>query len=149
VTKHITGIFGQQQYPRRNATALGDAWSGSTGPHRFSAAHGSTPPVMSSGSKAGETAPTAMKVAEGTVEVRNRLGVHIRPSMMLAKTAIKFLSAITIANGDKKVSARSASSLERLKAKTGTLLKVRAEGPDAGAALKAVEALFEKKFGED
>jgi len=68
---------------------------------------------------------------------------------MVAKTAIKYLSTITITRGNKQASARSASSLERLKARAGTQVKIRAEGPDAEDALKAVQALFDRKFGED
>ena len=75
-----------------------------------------------SDSRAADLAPSGINVAEGTVEVKNRLGLHMGPTTMVAKTAIKYLSTITIARGNKQASARSASSLERLKAKAGTHL---------------------------
>ncbi|MGO9060290.1 MAG: HPr family phosphocarrier protein [Candidatus Binataceae bacterium] len=132
--KHTTGIS-LQQGGSRNVAIPGDAVPANAGPQFIS--------------QVGDLAPAAMNIAEGTVEVRNRLGLHIRPSTMVAKAAIKYLSTITIARGNKHASARSATSLEMLKARVGTHLKIRAEGPDAKDALKAVLALFERKFGED
>jgi phosphocarrier protein HPr len=149
--KRIAGILGLHQGSRRDAEVAREALSKSTGPpplkaaqaeiHRDSAA----PPPLGTH----EPAPNVINVAEGTVEVKNRLGLHMRPTTMVAKTAIKYLSTITIARGNKQASARSASSLERLKAKPGTHLNIRAEGPDAKDALRAVTALFDRKFGED
>jgi len=132
--KHITGIP-LQQGGHRDVAMPGDALSAGAGPNFIL--------------QIVDLAPAARNVAEGTVEVRNRLGLHIRPSTMVAKAAIRYLSTITIARGNKHASARSATSLEMLKARLGTHLKIRAEGPDAKDALKAVQALFEKKFGED
>jgi phosphocarrier protein HPr len=68
---------------------------------------------------------------------------------MLVKTAGKFSSAITIARGKDRASARSVIGLMTLGAGIGTRLLVKAEGADAEEALKAVEALFNDKFGED
>jgi len=91
----------------------------------------------------------SVNVAEGTVEIKNQLGLHVRSSALLAKTAIKFLSHITIAYGDNRVSARSAVALTMLGARVGTRLTVTAEGPDAADALRAVQTLFEEGFGEE
>lgn len=136
MTKHTDGIL-LQQGGAGNVAMPANAVPANAGPRRVT--------------QIGDLAPAAaaLNVAEGTVEVRNRLGLHIRPSTMVAKAAIKYLSTITIARGNKHVSARSATSLEMLKAKAGSHLIIRAEGPDAKDALKAVQALFEKKFGED
>jgi len=90
-----------------------------------------------------------VNVAEGIVEVKNRFGLHVRTSSMVAKTALQFLSNITLSLGDHCVSARSVIHMTTMGAGVGTLLKVRAEGPDAEIALKAVRALFDDKFGED
>jgi phosphocarrier protein HPr len=134
MTKHTDGIL-LQQGGAGNVAMPANAVPANAAPHRVT--------------QVGDLAPAALNVAEGTVEVKNRLGLHIRPSTMVAKAAIKYLSTITIARGNKHVSARSATSLEMLKAKAGSHLTIRAEGPDAKDALKAVQALFEKKFGED
>jgi phosphocarrier protein HPr len=90
-----------------------------------------------------------MSVAEGIVEIKNRFGLHVRTASMVAKTALRFLSNITLSLGDNRVSARSVTEMTTMGAGAGTSLKVTAEGPDAESALKAVRALFEDKFGED
>jgi len=89
-----------------------------------------------------------MNIAEGTVEIKNRYGLHTRTAPMVTKTAIRFLSNITIATGDYRTNARSVLGLTALGAASGTRLHVRAEGPDAKDALQAVQMLFESKFGE-
>ncbi len=148
--KRIAGMLGLQN-SRRDTEMPRRALPTSTGPSPLKAAQNDNlvdPAALSSAESDGP-APSVINVAEGTVEVKNRLGLHMRPTTMVAKTAIKYLSTITIARGNKQASARSASSLERLKAKAGTHLNIRAEGPDAKDALKAVQALFDRKFGED
>jgi phosphocarrier protein NPr len=90
-----------------------------------------------------------MSVLEGTVEVANRLGLHLRAATKLAETARGFQSKVTIVGGDGQADARSVINLMMLGAATGTRLKVRVDGPDARAALDAVERLFRDRFGED
>ncbi|MGH7948779.1 MAG: HPr family phosphocarrier protein [Candidatus Binataceae bacterium] len=90
-----------------------------------------------------------MSVEEATVEVKNRLGLHLRAASTLSQEAAKYDAAITIARGKNSVSARSITGLITLGAGQGSKLKVRAEGPQARDALKAVKRLFEERFGED
>jgi phosphotransferase system HPr (HPr) family protein len=88
------------------------------------------------------------QVAEEEIEVTNALGLHIKPSELVANTAIRFLANITIACGKDVANARSPVSLTTLGAGPGARLKIRAQGPDADAAVKAIAALFRTKFGE-
>jgi phosphocarrier protein HPr len=87
--------------------------------------------------------------AEATVAITNALGLHIHPAQMIAKTAFGFLSKITITRGKDVVSAREAVELTTLGAAMGERLTIRAEGPDAEAAVAALVALFESRFGEN
>jgi phosphocarrier protein HPr len=87
--------------------------------------------------------------AEATVEIKNRLGLHLRAASTLAQTAAQFASQITIARGKNEVNAKSVTGLMMLGAGKGSKLKVRADGDDAREAIKAVEALFEQRFGEE
>ena len=101
-----------------------------------------------------ETADTfivvLVNVAEATVEVQNRLGLHLRAASALAQTAAQFTSKIMIGTSkDDLVSAKSMTSLMMLGAAQGSKLKIRCEGPDAREALKAVQTLFDEKFGEE
>ena len=83
------------------------------------------------------------------MEVKNRLGLHLRAASALAQTAAKFTSQVMIGRGKNLISARSVTGLMMLGAAQGSRLKVRADGPDARAALKAVQTIFDDRFGED
>ncbi len=83
------------------------------------------------------------------MEVKNRLGLHLRAASTLAQTASKFSSQVTIVRGKTMTNAKSVTSLIMLGAGIGSKLKLRVEGADARAALKAVQDLFENRFGED
>ena len=89
------------------------------------------------------------QVAEQVVEVTNAQGLHIRPAGDVVKTAISFVSDITISRGKDVVNARSIVALTTMGVGMGTRLTIRAEGPDAEAAVKALAALFDAKFGEE
>lgn len=88
-------------------------------------------------------------MAEGTVEIRNKLGLHLRAASTLAQTAARFASTVTVTRGKESVNARSVTGLMILGAGTGTKLKLKVDGPDAEEAFKAVKALFDNKFGEE
>jgi len=86
---------------------------------------------------------------EANAEITNRFGLHLGPATIVAKTAMRFRSKIWIVSGDKAVSARSVVEMTSLGARSGTQLKIRAEGPDAEDALRAVRLLFQTGFGEE
>jgi len=88
-------------------------------------------------------------VAEASVEVRNQGGLHVHPADLIAKTALHYLSKITITRGADIANARSIVALTALGAGLGSRLTIRAEGPDADPAVRAIVALFERKFGEE
>lgn len=90
-----------------------------------------------------------MDAVEATLEIKNRLGLHLRAASALAETVRGFKSVVKIAIGSNEVDARSVINLMMLGASIGTKLKVRAEGPDAQAALDSVRKLFENRFGEE
>jgi phosphocarrier protein HPr len=90
-----------------------------------------------------------VNVAEETVQIKNRLGLHLRAATTLAQAAARFKSAITVTRGKDQASARSVTSLIMLGAGKGTKLRVRAEGDDAQAAVAELSALFNDGFGEE
>ena len=83
------------------------------------------------------------------MEIKNRLGMHLRAASTLAQTAARFKSQISIIKGKNKVNARSVTGLIMLGAAIGAKLKVRAEGEDAKEALRAIQQLFDDRFGEE
>jgi phosphocarrier protein HPr len=90
-----------------------------------------------------------VNVAEATVEVKNRLGLHLRAATALLQTAKSFASTVMIGTGKDLVNAKSVTQLMMLGAAQGTKLKVRCEGADAREALQAIQALFNDRFGEE
>jgi len=70
-------------------------------------------------------------------------GLHARPAALLAATAGRFRSKVTLVRGSATADARSMLSLMGMGIKSGEAVTVRAEGPDAEASLAAVTALLE------
>jgi phosphocarrier protein len=87
-------------------------------------------------------------MAERQVTIVNKLGIHARPAAEIVKTSARFKSAITIIRDDLEVNAKSIMGVMMLAAEQGAVITLRAEGPDADAALDALEALIAAKFGE-
>ena len=87
-------------------------------------------------------------MAERQVTIVNKLGIHARPAAEIVKTSSRFKSAITIIRDDLEVNAKSIMGVMMLAAEQGAVITLRAEGPDADAALDALAALIAGKFGE-
>lgn len=83
-----------------------------------------------------------------TLTIRNKLGLHARPSALLAKTAGLFKSGITLTSGSRSVDAKSILGLMTMAMPCGEELTVSADGPDEKAALESIVELFENRFGE-
>lgn len=90
-----------------------------------------------------------MSTAEATLEIKNRLGLHLRAASTLMQALKPFTAAVTVSLGRQQANARSVTSLIMLGAGLGTELTVKAEGEDADQALATVRSLFEERFGED
>jgi len=86
---------------------------------------------------------------EANVEVKNRLGLHLRAASTLAQSLKQFDSTVTLSNGRNVVNARSVTSLMTLGAAQGTKLKLKVDGTDAQEVVAAVKSLFEARFGEE
>lgn len=86
--------------------------------------------------------------ASALLEVKNRLGLHLRAATLVVQTLAGFQADITVAKDDKSVNGRSILGLATLDAAQGSQVEVTALGPDAEAALLAVRALFEACFHE-
>ncbi|NQS89077.1 HPr family phosphocarrier protein [Patescibacteria group bacterium] len=85
---------------------------------------------------------------EREIEISNEVGVHVRPASMLVEIASKFESEIWIEKDGREANGKSIMSLLLLSAEKGSKIKIKAEGPDAEEAVKALVSIVEKKFGE-
>ena len=87
-------------------------------------------------------------MAERSVQVVNKAGVHARPAAELVKAASKFKSEITIVRDDLEVNGKSIMGVMMLAAEFGSTVMLRASGPDAEQAVDAISRLIADKFGE-
>lgn len=83
------------------------------------------------------------------VTVVNKLGLHARAASKLVSCASAFASEVWLRRGEREINGKSIMGVLTLAAGKGTELEVRTEGPDEGAAMEALEHLFERRFGEE
>ena len=87
-------------------------------------------------------------MAERTVRVVNRNGVHARPAAEIVKCSARFASEITLSRDDLEVNGKSIMGVMMLAAEQGATLTLRARGPDEDAAVEALVQLIDGGFGE-
>jgi phosphocarrier protein len=83
-----------------------------------------------------------------TVEITNKRGLHARASAKFVKLASSFDAEVTVTKDGQSVDARSIMGLMMLAAGVGCCIDISAEGPQAQAALEALQALVESRFDE-
>ncbi len=88
-------------------------------------------------------------MTEKILTVRNRAGIHARPAAIIAQTANKFKSEITLSRDDATINAKSIMGVITMAAGYNTNLTIKADGPDETEAVAAIENLFESKFEEE
>lgn len=88
-------------------------------------------------------------MTEKILTVQNRAGIHARPAALIAQTANKFSSEITIEKDSASVNAKSIMGVITMAAGYNTQLTLRAEGSDEKEAVQAILQLFESKFEEE
>lgn len=83
------------------------------------------------------------------LEIKNRLGLHARAAAQFVQTANQYGAEVTVTKEGQTINGKSIIGLMMLAAACGSSIEVVAEGPDAVAALAAIEALVDRKFDED
>lgn len=89
-----------------------------------------------------------MKTIE--VEIKNKAGLHARPSSLFVQVASNFDSEIKVKYEDEEINGKSIMGLMLLAAEQGAVLTLTANGDDEEDLLDALKELIEdKKFGEE
>ncbi len=88
-------------------------------------------------------------MTEKTVMIVNQLGLHARAAAKFVDTASRYRANIEIVRGGEAVDGKSILGLLTLAAPRGTELRLVAQGPDEGAAIEALSALVDQRFGEE
>ena len=82
------------------------------------------------------------------VEIRNKLGLHTRPSRALAALAKSYDAVVTVRNQDRIADSDSQLDLLMLLASKGSQIEISATGPQAIEAVDSIVKLVEDGFGE-
>jgi len=87
--------------------------------------------------------------AERNVRIGNKYGLHARPAAEFVKLAGTFRSEIFVRKDELQVNGKSIMGIMMLAAEFGSEIVIRASGADAAAAVDALAALVERRFGEE
>ena len=83
---------------------------------------------------------------EHETTVKNKLGIHARPSALLVQASSKFVSEIILIKEGLEVNGKSIMGVMMLAAEVGSKILVRTEGEDEVEAMKKVVEMIEGIF---
>ena len=83
-----------------------------------------------------------------TITISNKLGLHARASAKLTKLAGGFRCEVHLSRAGRRVNAKSIMGVMMLAAGMGTEIAIETDGEDEQAAMDALRALIDDKFGE-
>ena len=82
-------------------------------------------------------------------EIRNKLGLHARAAAKLVNVSNAYKAGIFFERDGVEVNGKSLLSILNLACPKGSILSIKAEGPDADLAMEELRKLIEDKFGEE
>lgn len=83
-----------------------------------------------------------------SITISNKLGLHARASAKLSKLAGSFQCEVLMSRNGRQVNAKSIMGVMMLAAGLGTQVELETSGADEEAAMQALVALINDKFGE-
>ena len=83
-----------------------------------------------------------------TVKISNKLGLHARASAKLTKLAGGFVCDVHMSRNGRRINAKSIMGVMMLAAGLGSEVEIETDGEGEGAALAAIVALVNDRFGE-
>ncbi|OYD08164.1 HPr family phosphocarrier protein [Paludifilum halophilum] len=84
-------------------------------------------------------------MAEKTVTVNLKTGLHARPAALFVQEANKYSSEVFVSKENKKVNAKSIMGIMSLAVSNGSDIVISAEGADADEAVEALTAIVSKE----
>jgi phosphocarrier protein HPr len=85
---------------------------------------------------------------KASLSISNKLGLHARASAKLTKLAGSFRSEVFMSRNGRRVNAKSIMGVMMLAAGMGSEVELEVDGEDEQAAMDALTALINDKFGE-
>ena len=83
-----------------------------------------------------------------TITISNKLGLHARASAKLTKLAGSYPCEVWMSRGERRINAKSIMGVMMLAAGLGAEVEIEVDGADEEAAMAALVALVDDKFGE-
>jgi phosphocarrier protein HPr len=83
-----------------------------------------------------------------TATISNKLGLHARASAKLTKLAGSFQCEVHMSRNGRRINAKSIMGVMMLAAGLGSDVELETDGSDEQAAMQALLALINDKFGE-
>ena len=83
-----------------------------------------------------------------STNISNKLGLHARASAKLTKLAGSFSCEVWMSRSERRVNAKSIMGVMMLAAGIGSTVQIETNGADEQAAMTALLALINDKFGE-
>jgi phosphocarrier protein HPr len=83
-----------------------------------------------------------------TIVISNKLGLHARASAKLTKLAGSYQCDVHMSRNGRRINAKSIMGVMMLAAGQGTEIEIETDGADEEAAMAALRALIDEKFGE-
>jgi phosphocarrier protein HPr len=87
-------------------------------------------------------------MAQRDCKISNKLGLHARASAKLTQLASQYQSEAWMSRAGRRVNAKSIMGVMMLAAGKGSTVTIETIGADDAAALDAIVALIDNKFGE-
>jgi phosphocarrier protein len=87
-------------------------------------------------------------VIKSTILISNKLGLHARASAKLTKLAGSFACDVHLSRQTRRINAKSIMGVMMLAAGVGTEIEIETDGDDEEAAMAALRAMIDGKFGE-
>jgi phosphocarrier protein len=82
------------------------------------------------------------------ITISNKLGLHARASAKLTKLAGSYPCEVWMRRGERRINAKSIMGVMMLAAGVGSTVTLETDGEQEQAAMDALRALIEDKFGE-
>jgi phosphocarrier protein len=93
--------------------------------------------------------PRAEQIISSPATIKNRYGLHARAAAKLVKAAQNFKAELTMTKDESLADVRSLLALLSLGCACNSQVTLTATGEDAPAALTAILAIINDRFGED
>jgi phosphotransferase system HPr (HPr) family protein len=88
-------------------------------------------------------------ITERRLTIMNKVGLHARPAALFVQTAARFKDTrVEVVKDGMAKDAKSILNVLTLGVSQGTTITVRADGPQADAAVAALSDLVDRDFGE-